>query len=303
MSHTARGITGFITAMEYVVGKRCRGRLDMPAPHAAVGTADVWEAVEETWELAAMAARRTLDTAGCSPELVIYATQTSPPDSLGQFLRAARIDRAAAQIVTGSGCANFGVGLRTATDSLRTGEIGSVLLVTADGMDSGRPRFDPSSQALLSDGAAACLVRPETQHRSFEVLACATGIDATVDPSARDLSTGRATIAGVRAVVQRVCNLSGLDPEDFGHLVTNNYGHQPKRLVEVALSLPHAVLAGNGLDAGHFFAADPILNLRRLERQHELQDGDLLLVVPTGLGAWAAVAVRYVAGTSHTGRT
>jgi 3-oxoacyl-[acyl-carrier-protein] synthase III len=114
-------------------------------------------------ELAAVAAARALESAGCNPgsvDLVLVATMT--PDDITPNVAPVVVARAglgtAGAADVGAACTGWLAGIRMAAGQVETGRADRVLVIGADLLSRVTDNDDRATAALFADGAGAVLV-------------------------------------------------------------------------------------------------------------------------------------------------
>jgi 3-oxoacyl-[acyl-carrier-protein] synthase-3 len=188
-----------------------------------------------------------------------------------------------------------------------------------------------SSTSVLSDGAAAALVRRGHPHRTWlatEVISDGRYADfyrmdtgGTVHPfggpeepgqeesqqagnpmdrvsellgndARRMLEFFQKFRGNMRVAVDRVCARTGTDIGEIKRFIHLNDNQQSMGDIARALDIPLERLNGDlALDHGHFGSADQILGLHQLISAGELNDGDLVALTTLGAGMHWAVTL------------
>ncbi|MDH6578560.1 3-oxoacyl-[acyl-carrier-protein] synthase III C-terminal domain-containing protein [Kitasatospora sp. MAP5-34] len=251
----------------------------------------------EIWELAAVAAERSLAQCAEPPDALVYVSQNDP-DSAGSLARVAnRLGLATCDsiAVAGHDCGNFGPALRIARDMVRSGTRQRVLLVLADRARSAQDRLMASGLSLFSDGAAACLVSadaPDSTDASFTVDAIAGRTQVRLDGP--DLP-GDALLATVRLARDTTADLlagTGTTPDEFRHVMFANYRTASQKFLCTAMGFPHErILPGSVADLAHCFSADILVTLAQRHADGSLSPGDRLLASASGPHSWSTLAL------------
>lgn len=199
--------------------------------------------------------------------------------------------------VTLSGCANLAPALRFARGLFSEG-VRHVALVAADRCPDSRSRITDWDLAVLSDGAAACIVSPTPQNAEYRVLGLGHIADPTI--TALDPVAARPRILfRIATGVQRALAAARADAAaDFGPLssllITNT------RQDAMRFFASHCGLADGGVyldgldDAGHCFSADLLISLKRSADWRAAQGGGPFLGLSLGPAAWGALLLETV---------
>jgi 3-oxoacyl-[acyl-carrier-protein] synthase-3 len=250
----------------------------------------VWEAAYE----AASASLRQLDALRREVDLVLYATNSFDPavyrrDDLDRLMVKLDLPFVRSQIVSGGDCANLGVALGVAQRALAYGEAETVLLISADGAPSEDYRITQPPIAVLSDGAAACVLSSQAEGASLQVRS----VNAVFDHGARFQDSGgdftkliRITSAGVRRARAR---LTDEMMQTFAVILTNNTSEDFTRLTAMQLKVSRSRIAdANRAVNGHVYSADVLINCAAY-LQAGTGEGEPILLFSNGIGAWSVV--------------
>jgi 3-oxoacyl-[acyl-carrier-protein] synthase III len=265
---------------------------DVAAALVADGFTTVHRSAGPCWRAAAEAAAQVLAAAGDAlgagvrPDLSVYCTETwfeaKPAESLSRFVTALGIGASPALVVAGNDCANFVAGLALASGEVERGR-STVLVTTADRMAAGHTRSYQDGLALMSDAAAACLVAGAPLGDAYRLQAVSQRSNSTVDARGRDVVDARTSLRDVRATVDEVLGRAGATVDEVRWLVMNHYRPASAEFVVRAAGLAGIPRARSALGAvGHCYAADAPIVLADLLRGHDVDDGDLVLVLGDG---------------------
>lgn len=207
----------------------------------------------------------TLRGAGASPDsidaLVLCCSDVrTPARSHGRFV---------GTILTGIGlgdiafyglnlnrCVNLLAALDVATSFVASGRHRRVLVVTTDRVVDDADRM--LSYALLSDGAASCLVTADEDGRErYRLMACATAQDTASLDWSSEISADLA-----RRVNDALLAPRGMRPADVSALMHANIFKPLVVMKERQAGFtPQQIYTHNIGRVGHCFAADPLINL------------------------------------------
>jgi len=251
-------------------------------------------------DLASEAGGKAIADAGLAPsdvDAVLVATCTMPnaiPHAASQVAERIGIEGPAAFDINAA-CAGFCYGLATASDYVRAGSAGTVLVIGAEKLSDWVDWDDRATCVIFADGAGAVVVGPAEQPGIGPVAWGSVGELADVIGT-----TGRGFIyqegqtvyrwatSMIGPVALRAVELAGLHPSDIDVLVP----HQANlRIVEaIARQLraaggrPDVVVADDIVDSGNTSSASIPLALDHLRGAGAARSGDVLLFVGFGAG-------------------
>lgn len=249
--------------------------------------------------LARRAAGASAAAAGFDGEAVLMCSDTAPERTPSLDLWDLVSDLGASDVtavtVGGHGCGNLGVATQLGLD-LITGGRRSVLVVTADRVAEGAPRFLASGRTLLSDGAAACVLTTARPAAGYRVLAVASGASPAAPVGTGGLRGAAPLVSGLGRAVAAVHDVSGVAPADVTHVLPGNLGSSARAMLAMAVRVrPEKVYAPRAASEGHCYSADILVALREAPGRGDVVDGDVLLLVSTSVRSWFVAAVRYTA--------
>lgn len=301
--------TALTTGVDVTVVASCLGTptlLDALPADAVQGHADLLR--DQGYEYVRVAANSTIElalavtpgapggpTADRPFDTVVLCSDSgddgvTPGDWSLDFRRRAGLDGVRTLSVTGSACANFGLGLEVARALVMSGASTATLVIVADRIACGR-RYTGISRSIYSDGAVSCLVARGLGAGSFRVVGIATEVRA-FDDTIVGFADARSTVLAMRTAAARALNGRSTDVR---HVITLNLGDSARRLVAGSTSVPAAFLRNETIgQVAHCFAADIPLNLRALQ-SHEPADGGLVLALASSRHALCAVALEFQA--------
>jgi 3-oxoacyl-[acyl-carrier-protein] synthase-3 len=98
----------------------------------------------------------------------------------------------------------------------------------------------------------------------------------------------------MRVAVDRACARTGVEIGEIKRFIHLNDNRKAAADIARALGVPLERLTNDlALEHGHFGPADQLLGLRRLLRDGELQDGDVVALTSIGSGMhWAVTLLR-----------
>lgn len=249
-------------------------------------------------ELAAQAGAKALAAAGLAPaavDLVLVATSTAIDRSPNMAARvAARLGMHAPAVMDlNVVCAGFTHALATADHAVRAGAAARVLVIGADKMSAVADWTDRSSCVLVGDGAGAAVVE-----------ACAAGERPGIGPvlwgsvptmgnavriegspprfSQEGQSVYRWATTQLPEVARKVCERSGLRPEDLAAVVLHQANLRIVEPVARRLGAVNAVIAKDVVDSGNTSAASVPLAFSKLVERGEIATGDPVLLFGFG---------------------
>ena len=264
----------------------------------ALGLAHYRRSTETPLALAAKVIEETLAHAPVHREdieVVIYASSSVDSGAFNghDFLRFS--ERAGLTHTTPIGislldCANFGAALRVAHHLVALGEARNVLLVTTDVCRDPEERLLRSALAVLSDGAASCLVSSAHASR-IEVLSTSQTTNQLVREAVMP-ALANLTRTGISTAVHKLLSRTNLSPGSIGRIITNNINREAIRFLCVSAGFEYdQCFLENIGNFGHVFSADNLINLRTY-----LEDGappdEIVLMLSNSFGAWGLSALR-----------
>ena len=250
-------------------------------------------ATESPVQLAAACATRTLGTTTAGS--VVYCTNTprrpSVSAELWQFLDQLDQPPAESMVVSGSACGNLGPGLHAARGLLAMDPSQAVLLTTADCHNADRRYVGLG--AVLSDGAASCLVRSSLVEPGFRIAAAVAnkGPDPGDPVAAAAADVGQA-LAEVMGAALRT---AGITPADCRYLVTGNSGNTSRRFLAAMVGIPSARTYSARLsDVAHCYAADQLVSLASITETGAIDPGEFVLLTASGERTRWSLVMQYV---------
>ncbi|MFI6934730.1 3-oxoacyl-[acyl-carrier-protein] synthase III C-terminal domain-containing protein [Streptomyces sp. NPDC050287] len=248
--------------------------------------------------LAVSAARQSLGgTPGEATDGVVYCTDTvagTPTREVRRLLAGLECPPGPVMMAGGNACGNLGTGLEIATGWLSAGRASSVLLVTADEFTEGT-RYLAAGRTALSDGAASCVVSTAPAGASFRILGMASGGAGGTEPAAGHSHALRETAEGIGQSVSRATEAAGVPVSDYRYILTGNLGHMMRVFLAMAAGFkPDRVYAPQVSSMAHCFAADILIALDSIVAEKLIVPGDKLMLLPTSMGSWSAIAVEHV---------
>ena len=255
------------------------------------------------WQLAANSARLSFDRSTTSTvDIVIYATDTYW-DSDGHeldaawFLQTTGLESTPLIGVGLAGCANFAIAMRTASAYLSAGDAATALIATAD-ICPPEQRILGGGIGVLSDGAATCVATTCRPKHGLQLLGLTMAVEAGLHallPESEPIAMAMATARGVRRAVSELYEKTGLSPEDFAYLVTNNYIEPTLKIFASSAGLPFSrTYLGAVADYSHCFAADALINLTAMAEEGIPEPGDLILLIVSGYNSWSCMAFSVI---------
>jgi 3-oxoacyl-[acyl-carrier-protein] synthase-3 len=120
-----------------------------------------------------------------------------------------------------STCGNFCSSLRVASSLLLTGEAKNILLVMAEKSENGKRIMD-SNAAVLSDGAASCLVST-SEHSGFKLLGTSQSCCHSLGTESEAGSKVFLALNGFQNAFESFIQQYGIDVGEVKQLLPNNY--------------------------------------------------------------------------------
>ncbi|MFD0884027.1 3-oxoacyl-ACP synthase III family protein [Streptosporangium algeriense] len=276
----------------------------------------VLDETEQSWELAAEAARALLGRTAARPadiRQVIFAG--SGEWDVPFWSPAARV--AAELGIDDAHCfevANFcnagTTAIRIALDRLAgQGGDGYTLVLVADRLSRLVDLADPGSKELFNFGDAAAAVLLSGREAVFEVLHTAV----RTDPSWADYYYGEqrdgrlvirrgphrpgladAYVDNFTRLVEETLRAVGGKPDDVTHFLINQGDRRMHERLLRELGLPRDRSVFNYHRLGHMGGADTLIALDGLRERRALRQGDLILLATSAMGfSWGVTALEY----------
>jgi 3-oxoacyl-[acyl-carrier-protein] synthase-3 len=260
------------------------------------GWGTVHRTVLDTATLAVRTGRQTLRAAAVDPsevDTLVLCSTAFPAEAAehGELIASVLHGLELNVPVTGvtmNRCANLLVGLQVAAAMVAGGLHRTVLVITTDRVAAESARI--SDFALLSDGAASCLVtrRSDGAAESYEWVADAYA----QDPAA--LGRGNEISADLtRTANQRLFAKAGIGIESIDGLLHNNIYLPIVTMKEVQAGFDQAQLSTSNIArVGHCFAADSLINLVDRWSAGAIRAGGLYLLASSVSGLRVCVLLR-----------
>jgi 3-oxoacyl-[acyl-carrier-protein] synthase III len=257
-------------------------------------------------ELASIAARETLDSAGvhgADIQAIVYATTSfwekrfHSERDITWLMNELGMRNAYPVGVFLPGCANATSALRVAVNMIRAEGYDNVMVVTTDkvapGNDENRIMWPDVS--ILSDAAAACLVSP-ARRRDFDIVSISHhsapfmwDVDSQSNLAAFLLST----VKGTQQTALDALQLAKLVAGDIRGLLTNNYNIPVMHAMARQCGFQESqVYCGNVARFAHGYAADSLINLKDYVVGHPPDSGEYFMLLATGHKNWGGVVLR-----------
>lgn len=266
----------------------------------AAGFVRFLSAAKAPLEMARAAAAGTLEQASCAASSVDLLLLCS--DSFGDQREAGNnrlVHELADQLgappafpigINQSTCANVSSALRVARALILAGEVDTVLLVSADRCDNGRRVMDGGS-AVLSDGAASCLVRRSDRGGGgYRIL----GFGQQAVSGAGGIAPGMADkVSGFNLAVRSLLHKTGWQPRDIDWVVPSNFNVALLELYsQVSETNFQRYFLQNLAQKAHVFASDILINLRDLQGKERIERGSKVLALSHGPQSHGVIALE-----------
>jgi 3-oxoacyl-[acyl-carrier-protein] synthase III len=192
-------------------------------------------------------------------------------------------------------CAGFCYALASASDAVKAGTAGHVLVVGAEKLSQWVDWTDRSTCIIFADGAGAAVVGPVPDDS-------APGIGPVVWGSAGDMadkiyitdrdsfifqegqSVFRWATTALHPVGLRACERAGVDPADLAAFVPHQANLRIIEAIARKLGAPQALVADDIVTAGNTSSASIPLALSRMIERGEIASGDPVLLLGFGAG-------------------
>jgi 3-oxoacyl-[acyl-carrier-protein] synthase-3 len=260
---------------------------------------------EPCWRLAAAAAGRSLAQAGLRSreiDLVLFASSTflhhdHSRGDIDRFCNDLGLKDAVSIGVTGAECANVALALDIARQYLATGRARTILLVTSDKAPQWERRILDPPIAVLSDGAAACILDSWSE-LGFGVETGPIVFDHEArflrEPKEFPLLVKR-TCIGVRRAARGLLDKS--QPR-ITRLMMSNLVESFTSLICAQLDVSRAAVFDRNIALnGHVFAADILINLAdAIEKEREesptRENDERWMMFASGTASWGGCLLR-----------
>ncbi|KQY26171.1 hypothetical protein ASD38_20740 [Caulobacter sp. Root487D2Y] len=197
-----------------------------------------------------------------------------------------------------SACGNLGVSLGLSHAMVAAGQHQRILVVTVDRQRPDLPRFMRGGAAVLGDAAASCLVgtEPRSGFRIEAVRSVGAPGVAQLDPRKDFSRLVLETHKSVRRLDRDFTAVIGAPLREAQHVLAGHFHVDALKVIADTLKLPAERLRREGRAAyGHLDASDNLVTLRALDDQGQIAEGDLVVLLNTGVWTWSAVALRKTA--------
>jgi len=263
---------------------------------------------ETVADMAVAAGGKALAGSGLAPaeiDLVIVATCTPEvqiPNTAAQVARRLGIVAPGAYDLNAA-CAGFCYALASASDAVRTGTAGNVLVIGAEKLSQWVDWTDRSTCIIFADGAGAAVVGPLADPQD------AAGIGPVAWGSAGDMADkiyikdrdsfifqeGQAVFrwatTALAPVARRACERAGVDPSELAAFVPHQANLRIIESIARKIGAPQAIVADDIVTAGNTSSASIPLALSRMIERGELASGAPVLVMGFGAGICYAAQV------------
>lgn len=282
-----------------------------------------WAGEDETViSMSLAAARKALADAGIQPEqvdCVIVSTVThlyQTPSAAAQIAYELGTNRAAAFDVSAA-CAGFCYGLSLASDMVRVGTAGHVVVIGVERLSDLTDRTDRGTAFLFADGAGAAVVGPAADAAEAGIGPVVWGSDGQHLDHIRQKENWRDALFGetgpqmphlvmqgnpvfrwasyeMAKVAQEALDAAGVTVDDLDVFVPHQANMRITDAMARQLKLPERVaIARDIATQGNTSAASIPLAIERMLETGEAQSGDLALIIGFGAGlVYAGQVIR-----------
>jgi 3-oxoacyl-[acyl-carrier-protein] synthase III len=263
---------------------------------------------ETVADMAAAAGGKALAGSGLSPadiDLVIVATCTPEvqiPNTAATVARRLGIAAPGAYDLNAA-CAGFCYALANASDAVRTGTAGHVLVIGAEKLSQWVDWTDRSTAIIFADGAGAAVVGPVADP------ADGPGIGPVVWGSAGDMADkiyikdrnsfifqeGQAVFRwatrSLHPVALKACEEAGVEPGELAAFIPHQANLRIVEAIARKLGAPQATVADDIVTAGNTSSASIPLAISRMLERGEISSGAPALLIGFGAGICYAAQV------------
>lgn len=190
-----------------------------------------------------------------------------------------------------STCGNFCSSLRVAASMLQAGEANNILLVTAEKNENGKRIMD-NNAAVLSDGAASCLVSTSDQ-ASYKLLGITQSSCHCMGDEAEAGSKIFLALSEFQKAFEKFVQQHGLEISELKQLIPNNYNHTLLTLYsQISQVGIEKTYIGNLASNAHVYSSDNLINLMSYSNSTHLQLGDQIVMLGNGPSNWGLTALE-----------
>ncbi|MFH8571572.1 beta-ketoacyl-ACP synthase III [Streptomyces sp. NPDC017993] len=253
-------------------------------------------AADETVDaMASAAAAKALATSGLAPDdidLVLVATCTAVDRSPNTAARVAATLGlpAPATMDINVVCSGFTHALATADHAIQAGAARNALVIGAEKFTSVVDWTDRSTCVLVGDGAGAAVVTTAQDPQIGPVLwgsvpQMGGAVRIEGDPSRfsqEGQTVYRWATTQLPAIARKVCERSGVRPEDLAGVVLHQANLRIIEPVAERIGAVNAVVARDVVDSGNTSAASVPLALSKMVERREIASGDPVLLFAFG---------------------
>jgi 3-oxoacyl-[acyl-carrier-protein] synthase III len=197
----------------------------------------------------------------------------------------------------GSECSNAPTAVRLAMDILLARGLNHALVVLADGAGGGSRVMDGFA-SVFSDGAASCLVSTD---RSVGYAIESAQLHCTsslwdVTAANNRIAYMKGSAAGMSRAFEACLADLACEREQLARVITGNYNRSVLNTFAFQLGIQsHQMYQDNLPRFAHCYAADLLINLHTLRASGGLGEGQMAVLLGTGLNTWGAVGIRALA--------
>jgi 3-oxoacyl-[acyl-carrier-protein] synthase III len=282
---------------------------------------------ESTTTLAVKAARRALEVADLLPsELDLIIVATSTPENMfpstASLVQDALGAGTAGAFDLGAACSGFVYALDMATQSIRSGSIGTVLVIGAETMSRVLDWQDRSTCILFGDGAGAVILQGSTEHGgilSSVLRSDGAGAELLAIPTHNNIALNemklyKMIMAGsevfkfatrvVDESIRQAVDLAGIRIEDINLVVPHQANQRILDHVAKKLKLEPEKFMSNLSKYGNTSAASIPIALCEALEQGRVKEDDYLVFVGFGGGlSWASMVIKWGAPVIESSRS
>jgi 3-oxoacyl-[acyl-carrier-protein] synthase-3/beta-ketoacyl ACP synthase len=260
---------------------------------------------ESLLDMATVAAERALKASGAAAGdlgTVIFATSTHVQHTPAAApLLAERLGSRAAAFDVSAGCAGFCHALSVASDLVRGGNAGHVLVVGAERLSTFMDPTDRGTAFIFADGAGAAVVGPSEEPGIGPVAWGSDGSQShVITQSVRcdELDDDHALVVRMEGtqvfrwapfamadVARNAVSAAGLELSDLDAFIPHQANLRITETLARNLKLPDGVaIARDVQDSGNTSAASVPLAIEAMVRDGDAQPGDIALLIAFGAG-------------------
>lgn len=192
-----------------------------------------------------------------------------------------------------SECGNTQIAIRVASGLIKSKEFKNILVVATDKVAYNQTRIVPPDISICSDAAASFILTSEVEE-GFEVMHTTQHTNpamAYIDPNKFEQIEQYLNNAmnGIQQTIYQAMQNTMNTSNDFKQVIMNNYNLSVTQTICKLGNFEYEqVFKENISRFAHAFACDTLINLSDFSDKNQINSGDLLLLIGTGVSTWGA---------------